>query len=126
MLSQERATRHILWVQWRTKMQKLFIALSIGLAAGILDVIPMLLKKAPLNAWLVPMVHWVIVGVLIAYAKMPLPNWATGLIVALLTTLPTLITYSQTKPQSVLPIAIVSIVFGAIIGVANQRFNDQI
>jgi hypothetical protein len=126
MLSQGRATRHILWVQWRTKMQKLFIALSIGLAAGILDVIPMLLKKAPLNAWLVPMVHWVIVGVLIAYVKMPLPNWATALIVALLTTLPTLITYSQTKPQSVLPIAIVSIVFGAIIGVANQRFNDQI
>jgi hypothetical protein len=104
-------------------MQKLFIALSIGLAAGILDIIPMLLKKAPINVWIVPFVHWVVLGVLIAYIKMPFPAWATGSIVAILTVLPTLITYSQTKPQSVLPIAAISLVLGAIVGIATQRLN---
>jgi hypothetical protein len=83
----------------------------------------MLLKKAPLNEWVVPLVHWVVVGILIAFVKTPLPNWASGSIVALLTTLPTLITYNQTKPQSVLPIAMISVVFGAIVELANQRFN---
>jgi hypothetical protein len=104
-------------------MQKLFIALSIGLAAGILDIIPMLLKKTPMNVWIVPFVHWVVLGVLIAYIKMPFPAWATGSIVAILTALPTLITYSQTKLQSVLPIAAISLVLGAIVGIATQRLN---
>jgi hypothetical protein len=104
-------------------MQKLFIALSIGLAAGILDIIPMLLKKAPMNVWIVPFVHWVVLGVLIAYIKMPLPAWAAGSTVAILSALPTLITYSQTKPHSVLPIAAISIVLGAVVGIATQRFN---
>jgi hypothetical protein len=104
-------------------MQKLFIALSIGLAAGIIDIIPMLLKKAPMNVWIVPFVHWIVLGVLIAYTKMPFPAWATGSIVAILTALPTLITYSQTKPQSVLPVAAISLVLGAIVGIASQRLN---
>jgi hypothetical protein len=105
-------------------MQKLFIALSIGLVAATVDIAPMLIKKVPVNVWIVPFVHWIVLGVLIAYVRMPLPMWASGSIVAILSALPTLITYSQTKPQSVLPIAAISIVLGGIVGLANQRFNS--
>jgi hypothetical protein len=47
-------------------MSQLLIALFIGAGAGILDTIPMLLRKAPCHKKAVPFVHWMMLGMLIA------------------------------------------------------------
>jgi hypothetical protein len=103
-------------------MNKLFIALLIGAGAGALDIIPMLLRKAPWHEVAVPFTHWLMLGVLIAYVQMPLHPALKGAIVAVMTTLPTLISYSQTKPGAVLPILGISIILGAAVGWLTQRF----
>jgi hypothetical protein len=97
-------------------MPKLLTALLIGAGAGALDTIPMLLRKAAWHEVAVPFVHWLVLGVLIAYVQMPLHPSLKGLLVAVLTTLPTLITFSQTKPSLVLPILGISVVLGAAVG----------
>jgi hypothetical protein len=103
-------------------MSKLLIALLIGTGAGLLDIIPMVLRKAPWHEVAVPFVHWLMLGVLIAYVQVPLHPMLKGAVVALMTTLPTLIAYSQTKPGAVLPILGISIVLGAAVGWLTNRY----
>jgi cell division protein FtsX len=105
-------------------MNKLFIALLIGSGAGALDIIPMLLRKAAWHEIAVPFVHWLMLGVLIAYVQMPVHSALKGSIVAVMTTLPILIGYTQTKPGAVLPILGISIVLGAAVGWLTQRFAN--
>jgi hypothetical protein len=103
-------------------MSKLLIAALIGAGAGAFDTIPMLLRKAPWHEIAVPFVHWLMLGVLIAYVQMPLHSALKGSIVAVMTTLPILISYSQTKPTSVLPILVISLGLGAVVGWLTHRF----
>jgi hypothetical protein len=103
-------------------MSKLLIALLIGAGAGVLDTIPMLIRKTPWHEVAVPFVHWLMLGVLIAYVQMPMNAMLKGSVVAVMTTLPILIGYSQTKPSAVLPILGISIVLGAAVGWLTQRF----
>ncbi len=103
-------------------MSKLLIALLIGAAAGALDTVPMLLRKAPWHEVAVPFVHWLMLGVLIAYVQMPVHPALKGSIVAAMTTLPILISYSQTKPGAVLPILGIGIVLGAAVGWLTHQF----
>lgn len=105
-------------------MHKFLIALGIGIAAGALDIIPMALRRAELHAMATPFVHWVVTTLFIAYMKTPLAPWPwlQGSVIAVLASLPVLITYSRTNPQSVLPILGISIVLGAVVGLATARF----
>jgi hypothetical protein len=103
-------------------MTKLMMALLIGAGAGVLDIIPMLLRKAAWHEIAVPFVHWLMLGVLIAYVQMPVHPALKGSIVAVMTTLPILIGYSQSKPNAVLPILGISIVLGAVVGWLTHRF----
>jgi hypothetical protein len=104
-------------------MQKFLIALGIGIAAGALDIVPMALRRAELVVMASPFVHWVVTALVIAYIRTPLAPWpwAQGSLVAVLSSLPVLITYSKTNPQSVLPILGISIVLGALVGLATAK-----
>jgi hypothetical protein len=104
-----------------TTMSKLLAALLVGAGAGALDIIPMLLRKAPWHEVAVPFVHWLALGVLIAYVQMPLHPAIKGCLVAVMTTLPILIGYSQTKPGAVLPILGMTVLLGTAVGWLTQR-----
>jgi hypothetical protein len=104
------------------EMNKLLTALLIGTGAGIVDTIPMQLRKASWHEIATPFTHWLMLGVLIAYVQMPFHPALKGSIVALMTTVPILISYSQTKPSSVLPIIMISIALGAAVGWLTQKF----
>ncbi|MGL4728140.1 MAG: hypothetical protein ACRCWO_05250 [Bosea sp. (in: a-proteobacteria)] len=103
-------------------MTKLLITLGIGILAGLIDVLPMILRKGEWITIASAFTHWVVTTILISYAVMPLAPWIKGALIGGLSALPVLITYSQTKPASVLPILGISLVLGAIIGLATARF----
>jgi hypothetical protein len=103
-------------------MEKFLLAALVGVIAGAVDVLPMALKKVPLITLAVPFTHWIAVALLTAYVQAPVPSWAKGILVALVTTIPVLIDYSQRKPESVLPILAISIGLGAVVGWATGRF----
>ena len=63
-----------------------------------------------------------LLGVLIAYVQMPVHPAAKGAIVAVMTALPTLITYSQSKPGLVLSILGISLVQGVAVGWLTGRY----
>ncbi len=103
-------------------MNKFLITLGIGIAAGLIDVLPMILRKGEWVTIASAFTHWVVTTLLIRYAIMPLTPWLKGALIGGLSALPVLITYSQTKPESVLPILGISLVLGAAIGFMTARF----
>jgi hydrogenase/urease accessory protein HupE len=102
-------------------MSKLAISLAIGIGAGVLDIIPMILQKLDKYAISSAFVHWVILGFIISYIKLPLPSWLSGITVAVLTALPVVILVAKEDPRSIVPILGLSVVLGAIVGTISSK-----
>jgi hypothetical protein len=102
-------------------MNKLTIALAVGLVIALIDIAPMIWRKAPWLQLATPFTHWIIVAVLVAYSSLPLPMWAKGLVIGVLTTLPFLFVLAQSHPSSVPIVAGLSVVLGVLTGAALQR-----
>ena len=103
-------------------MHKLFSAIAIGVLAGVIDVIPMLVQKIDATSCLSAFVHWVVLGVLISYVRAPLPAWAKGGAIGFFSALSIVTLIAQSDPKSVLPILMTSIVLGGVVGVLSGKF----
>jgi hypothetical protein len=101
-------------------MNKLLIALGIGTVIALIDIAPMILRKAHWMQIATPFVHWIVVGVLVAYSSMPLPGWAKGLVVGVITTIPFLFVLAQSHPAAVWTVASISVVLGLVMGVVME------
>jgi len=107
-------------------MHKIFKALLLGLAAGIIDVIPMVFQGLSWEATSSALLHWLGLGVIITYARMPLSSWASGMVIALLTGIPIAVLNYPDDPASVFPIIIFSVVLGGLLGYTSERLiNTQ-
>lgn len=103
-------------------MNKLLSAITIGIFAGVVDVIPMLVQKIDTTSCLSAFVHWLVLGVLISYVRAPLPNWAKGGAIGFFSALSIVILVAQSDPTSVLPILMTSLVLGGLVGVLSGKF----
>jgi hydrogenase/urease accessory protein HupE len=103
-------------------MTKLLISLLIGVIAGIIDIIPMIIQKLDRFAIISAFVHWVVLGVLIAYLDFSMPPWLKGVIVAELSALPILVLVWKDDPKSIIPIVIMSAILGILVGLSTTKF----
>jgi putative flippase GtrA len=103
-------------------MNKLLITLAVAVAAGLIDIAPMLLRGTDRTTVASVFVHWFVTTIFISYAVMPIPPMAKGALIAALSTLPILITYAAVHPERLLPIFAIAIVLGAVIGYVTNRF----
>ncbi len=103
-------------------MEKILIALAIGVAAGIVDVIPMIIQK--MNKWanLSAFFHWVFLGLIIPFVSWNIDSWLKGLIIAELAAIPIIIIVSKEDKKAAIPIAVMSAVLGAGVAVAGNYF----
>ncbi len=100
-------------------MMDILLAIGIGIAAGIIDIIPMVLQKLDKYATVSAFVHWVVLGVVITYVQIGgLEGWLKGLVIAVLLTLPILIIVAKDDKKSILPILIMTIILGSLVGLA--------
>jgi hypothetical protein len=110
-------------------MPRLPAALTIGVLAGVVDVLPMIAMRLDWHASLSAFAQWVALGVLIAYAQMGLAPWLKGLVVAEMMALPIMILVSMGRPLDPVPIAVMSAVLGSLVGWASARWaaplNDE-
>jgi hypothetical protein len=105
-------------------MSKLLISLLIGIAAGIIDVIPMIIQKLDKSASLSAFIHWVALGVIISYVQTPFQPWLKGLLVAELASLSVIVLVFKSEPRSVIPIILMSAVLGVLVGIATAKFAN--
>jgi len=81
-------------------MKKKMIGISFGVIAGIIDVIPMILKKLTWDANISAMVMWVVVGFFIATVDINVQPILKGILIALLVLLPSGILIGWKEPKS--------------------------
>ncbi|MBG0790768.1 MAG: hypothetical protein H0S80_09750 [Desulfovibrionaceae bacterium] len=106
-------------------MHKIIKALLLGLAAGILDVIPMIFQGVSWEAAVAVLLHWLGLGVIITFARMPLPNWASGTAIALLTGVPLAILAYPNDPKILAPVILYAMVLGGMLGYVSDRLINR-
>jgi len=70
-------------------MNTFIIAILIGITAGLIDVIPMLIQKLDKSACWSAFLHWVVLGLIIPFVNWDMVPWLKGLLIAELTAIPT-------------------------------------
>lgn len=106
-------------------MPRLMTALGIGAIAGVIDVAPMLAQHLSIYACLSAWVHWVVLGVIITYVRIPLSPYIKGIVLAQMTALPIVLLIIETDPFSAVPIFIMSCFLGACVGKATAVWAKE-
>ncbi len=103
-------------------MNDLLIALLIGISAGVIDVIPMILQKMDRFANLSAFTHWLVLGLIIPFVSWPVAPWLKGLLIAELSAVPLLFMIAPTDKKAMIPITVMSAVLGIAVGIAGDIF----
>ena len=103
-------------------MNGLLISLLIGLIAGIIDIIPMIIKKLDRIAIISAFSAWVILGVFIPRIELVSISWLNGIIVAHLFVFPTLCLIYKEEKKSIIPIIITTTILGCGVGFFSKIF----
>lgn len=103
-------------------MNDFLIAALIGLAAGIIDVIPMIIMKLEKSANVSAFIHYFVLGLIIPFVKWDLEPWLTGLLISFLSSLPIIAIVFPKDKKGVIPIFVFSLILGAAIGWAGDYF----
>lgn len=97
-------------------MKRIITGLLLGLVAGIIDVIPMILQNLTWDANISAFTMWIVVGFLIATIDLKINSIIKGILTAFLVILPTAILIGWKEPASLIPIAIMTIALGGVLG----------
>jgi hypothetical protein len=103
-------------------MNEILIALLIGIVAGIIDVIPMIVQKTDKFANLSAFTHWVVLGLIIPFVAWNIEPWLKGLIIAEISAIPVLLIVAPKDKKAILPIVVMSAILGIGVAVAGGKF----
>lgn len=102
-------------------MKTLLISMGIGVAAGVVDILPMVFQKMDKRAILSAFLQYFFVSIIIVNINIPgIVWWLQGSIIALALSLPVIIIVSGKEQKAVPIIATMSVVLGAIIGIVGH------
>jgi len=95
-----------------------------GIIAGIIDVIPMILQKLPVDACVSAFSLWVISSLLIVNIKSTVNGALKGIFISLLVLIPSAILIGWKNPVTLLPVFVMTVVLGGALGLVNERYSN--
>jgi hypothetical protein len=100
-------------------MNILFISIIVGIVAGALDALPMIIKKLDRKDIISAFVQWFFVSIVIAFIDIPgIVWWLEGSIIGIALATPIVIIVSKTDKKSMPVILVTSVVLGALVSIA--------
>ncbi len=105
-------------------MKNILIAIIIGLVAGLVDVVPMIVQKLDKSSNISAFIHYFLLGLIIPFVNWDLVPWVKGIVIALLTSIPFMILVFPKDKKAIIPMFIFSIILGAGIGIAGAKFIE--
>lgn len=102
-------------------MNKIKLGLLLGIAAGVIDVAPMIMMKLPLSADLSAFSMWVIIGFFIAATNIGIKGAVKGIVISFLNLLPAAIIISAGNPMDIIPVVSMTLVLGSLLGFFIER-----
>ncbi len=103
-------------------MNQFLISAIIGLVAGLIDVIPMIIQKLDKSSNLSAFIHYLALGLIIPFVNWELTPWAKGSLIAFLTSIPFMVLVFPKDKKAIVPMTIFSLIIGAGIGIAGAKF----
>lgn len=103
-------------------MKNIHRALIIGIVAGIIDVIPMILQGICWHANASAFVFWIGMGIIIPSINWNLKWWLKGFIVSELLSLPIIIIVAKTDIKSIIPIFVMTAILGSMVGYSSGKY----
>ena len=97
------------------KVKKIKIGILLGIVAGIVDIIPMILQNLTWDANLSAFTMWIVIGFLIAVIDLNINSIIKGLLIAFLVLLPSAILIGWQEPISLVPIIIMTTILGGLL-----------
>jgi len=96
-------------------MDRFFLSIILGLALGVINIIPMILKKLPTYTTISSFVHYFVTTIVIVNIDLPLlPWWLEGGILGLALMVPMLIHVGHEDKKSLPIITANAIIFGSV------------
>jgi hypothetical protein len=108
--------------QKKEPMKNTCYSLLIGLIAGTIDVIPMILQGLCWHANSSAFVFWIVMGIIIPNIHWNFPGWRKGLIISEMSALPIMILVAKSDVKAVIPIFIMTAILGSFVGYCSNRF----
>ena len=106
-------------------MKKIKVGLLLGIVAGVIDVIPMIMQNLTWDANLSAFTMWIVVGFLIATIDLNINPIIKGILTAFLVLLPTAILIGWKEPVSLIPIVIMTTVLGGLLGFSINKILTE-
>ena len=103
--------------------KKIIFGLIFGIIAGIIDVIPMIIQKLSIDADLSAFLFWIISGFFISTSELKIPSILKGVIISILVLIPAAILVGWQDPKSLVPMSIMTIILGSLLGFIIEKFN---
>ncbi len=103
-------------------MQNILIALIIGVIAGLIDVIPMIVRKLNKTSCISAFIHYLALGLIIPFINWELEPWIKGMIISLILSLPVMVIVFSREKRAIIPMTIFALILGAGIGIAGAKF----
>lgn len=97
------------------------LTLLTGVVFGIIDILPMLKMKLDKSATVSAFVFYLIVPFIVYNTDLfGMPWWLKGGVITLLLALPVIIIVAKNGIKEIIPIAVMSVVLGSLIGVVGR------
>lgn len=107
----------------KMEQRNVFIGVLLGIVAGILDVIPMVLQGFTWDANLGAFSLWVVAGFFLATSKLEFPPVAKGVLISFLCLLPSAFLIGWEDPSALAPIGIMTLILGTLLGLAYGQLS---
>ncbi|MFH0867367.1 MAG: hypothetical protein V1904_14335 [Bacteroidota bacterium] len=105
--------------------KKILLGILLGAAAGIIDVTPMILQKLSWDANISAFSMWVVIGFFLSVSEIKIHSILKGILFSLLALLPCAILISWKEPESLIPISIMTLVLGGLLGFAVEKMANR-
>jgi hypothetical protein len=103
--------------------RNIITGISFGAAAGIIDVIPMIIQKLTWDANISAFLMWVVIGFILSIIELKMNSIIKGILISYLVLLPAAILIGWKEPVSLVPIIIMTTIIGGALGYTIQRFK---
>jgi len=97
-------------------MNKVKYGILFGIVAGIIDIIPMIIQKITWDANISAFTFWIVAGFFISTSNLKLKGWLKGLVISFILLIPLAFIIGWQNPISLIPIIIMNIVLGSLLG----------
>jgi hypothetical protein len=104
-------------------MKKIKIGILLGIIAGIIDMIPMILQNLTWDANISAFSMWIVVGFLISTIDLKLNSVIKGILISFLVLLPSAILIGWSEPFTLISITIMTTILGGFLGFSIHRFS---